>query len=86
MANFNFENTKKRNGFTIGMEMEDLKIGDIILFEGESDNAQGHAITDIFRIMKGSPVIIQHMPEFTPVCNESMFVYGKVKFRKKYPK
>jgi hypothetical protein len=82
--NMNYELTKERNGY-IHVEVEGLKVGDCILFEGESKDAQGSIITDIFQATKDSPVIVQHKPEWTPVCNEGMFKFGAVKFYHKYP-
>jgi hypothetical protein len=81
--NLNTENAKIRNGFTVGMKMPDINIGDCFLFDYEDDNKQGHIVTDIFQPKGADHIFVQWMPEFTPVCNESYFVYGKVKFRLK---
>ena len=80
--NANFERTKRINGWETGLELPDLKIGDCILFEDESDDQQGHVVVDIIR-PNGAHICVQHDPEWTPVRNSSMFVYGKKKFRKK---
>jgi hypothetical protein len=80
--NANFERVKSINGWETGLEMPDLKIGDCILFEGEADEHQGHVIVDIVK-PPGGHVCVQYDPEWTPVRNSSMFLYGTKKFRKK---
>jgi hypothetical protein len=80
----NWENIKERNGY-IHVEVEGLKIGDCILLEGQEADDQGNIVVDIYKATKDSPVIVQHKPEWTPVCNEGMFVFGKIKFTHKYP-
>lgn len=85
MANMNYENTKIRNGWKTGLQLPDLKIGDCFLFENESDDTQGNVVVDIFDNNSGD-IIIQYNPEWTPVRNSSMFVYGGLKFKQKYPK
>lgn len=81
MSNMNFERTKERNGWETGIEMPDLKIGDCFLFEDEKDSAQGHVVTDMVRPKGAEHVCVQYCPEWTPVRNDSMFVYGTKKFR-----
>lgn len=85
MANMNWELIKERNGCK-KVTLPDLKEGDVILFDGEADDAQGHIVTDIYQWSGAETVSVQHMPEHTPVCNESMFKYGKTNFRHKYKK
>ena len=82
--NMNWELTKERNGCKT-IEVEGLKIGDCILFEGEDKEAQGHIITDIYTADNYEHAIVQYKPEWTPICNESMFKFGKLKFSHKYP-
>lgn len=80
MANMNFEQVKERNGWETGLELPDLKIGDCFLFENEPDDAQGHVVVDIMKVNSGG-IMVQYDPEWTPVRNSSMFLYGTQKFR-----
>ncbi|GIV43939.1 MAG: hypothetical protein KatS3mg035_1062 [Bacteroidia bacterium] len=79
MANMNWENIKERNGRE-DAEVPDLKLTGIFLFDDEPDDAQGHYVTDIFTLggVKDR-IYIQYCPEWTPVRNESMYVYGTKK-------
>lgn len=81
----NYEVIKQRNGWKTGLQLPDLKIGDCFLFENESDDAQGHVVVDIVDNNSDS-IIIQYDPEWTPVRNSSLFVYGGLKFKQKYTK
>ncbi len=85
MSNMNFERVKQRNGWETGLSMPDLNVGDCILFEDELNDAQGHVVTDIVR-PKGGHICVQYCPEWTPVRNDSMFIYGQKIFRHKYEK
>lgn len=80
MANMNFERVKEINGWKTGLELPDLKISDCFLFENEPDDAQGHVVVDIMETSNGN-IVVQYDPEWTPVCNSSMFHYGTQKFR-----
>lgn len=80
MSNMNFERVKERNNWETGITLPDLKIGDCFLFDDEPDSAQGHVVTDIVKPNNGH-ICIQYCPEWTPVRNDSMFVYGTHKFR-----
>lgn len=81
MANMNWETTKERNGRE-DAEVPDLKLTDVFLFDDEPDDAQGHYVTDIFTLGgdKGR-IFIQYCPEWTPVRNDSMYVYGTKNIR-----
>ncbi len=83
--NMNYEMTKIRNGYIKHEAVEGLKLGDIFLFDTEDPDAQGNFVTDIFQATADTPIIIQYCPEFTPVCNDSMFKFGSMKFHLKYP-
>lgn len=85
MANYNWELIKERNG-CVKVELPDLKVGDVILFDKDADDAQGNVVTDIYRWPGSDDIYVQHCPEVTPVCNEGMFKYGKINFRHKYKK
>lgn len=83
MANMNWENTKDLNGREEA-EVPDLNLADVFLFEDELDDAQGHYVTDIFTLRNNRDrILIQYRPEWTPVCNDSMYVYGSKKIRLK---
>lgn len=74
--------TKEENGM-VKCEVPDLQVfRGIILFEDEEDWHQGHQVIDIFHI-PGNPedIIIEHIPEWTPVANSNMFRYKMMKWR-----
>ena len=83
MANMNYERVKEVNGWKTGLQLPDLKIGDCFLFQDEPDDKQGHVVVDIIDNNNGG-ILVQYDPEWTPVRNSSMFVYGTMKFRKKH--
>ena len=81
MANMTWERIKERNGRTDAI-VPDLKVNDCFLFEGEDkETVQWNVVTDIYHPSPDSKnIIIQYMPEHTPVCNEGAFHYGTKKF------
>jgi len=64
------------------VEVPDLKVGDIFLFEDEPEDAQGHYVSQILKTRTGN-IVVCYLPEWTPVRSESMFHYGMQKFRLK---
>ena len=76
-----WEMIKENNGWKT-TSVSDLNIGDVILFDGETDETQGSRITDIIDNNRGN-IIIEYIPEYTPVRNVSLFHYGTKNFRLK---
>lgn len=64
------------------VEVSDLKVGDIFLFEDEAEDVQGHYVSQILKTRTGN-IVVCYLPEWTPVRSESMFHYGMKKFRLK---
>ena len=73
------EYIKNQNGWK-SVELDDLNIGDTFLYAYEPQDAQGHYVTDIFDNGRGS-IIVCFIPEWTPVANHSMYVYGTKQIR-----
>ncbi len=72
------EDNKITNGW-YSVEVPDLKEGDVFLYDDEQDTDQGHLVRDIFKV--NDNIIVEYIPEWTPVRNPGMYHYGMRKIR-----
>lgn len=73
-----WEMIKEKNGWKT-VQVDDISIGDVFLFSCQKKSEQGNKVVDIFSNGSGN-IIVEYIPEWTPVRNTSMFIHGKNKF------
>lgn len=72
---------KEKNGWK-SVTIPEIAVNETFLFDDEPDTEQGHTVVDIWDNNAGS-ILIEYIPEWTPVRSSSMFHRGMKGIRKK---